>query len=121
MALADPQIVTLNAASQSLPRVTTNASSATYLSQDGAFELVVSHQVSKAGIRRSLIKIRRNKLTTNPLNDVKSKIDGFISVTLTRPESGFLDTELVELFTALNTWGSAATNANYVKVIGLQS
>lgn len=120
MALADPQSVTLGGSAQSLPLIVRKADSGEYLSADGKYRLLIS-QSAKGGVRRTTINIQRKSITTNPLNDVKSNVQASLSVSLVRPEAGFTDAELTELFTALNTWGSAGANANYLKVIGMQS
>lgn len=119
MALADPQSVTLGSA-VSLPRTTTGNTSAEYTSADGAASLLVSHQVVK-GRRRSLIKVTRKKVSTDPLTDVKSEIGAVINISIDRPGVGFTEGELIELATGAFTWNTASTNANLKKVLGLES
>jgi hypothetical protein len=119
VALADPQSITLSAAN-SLPRTLTGPQSAEYTNSDGTVSLLVSHQLVK-GRRRSLVRIQRKKVTTDPLTDIKSEIGAVINISIDRPGAGFTETELVELFTGANTWLSAGTNANAKKVLGMES
>ncbi len=119
MALADPQSVTLGSA-VTLPRTITDKMSAQYTSADGTTQLLVSHQIVK-GRRRSLVKIGRKKVSTDVLTDVKSEITAGISVSIDRPAVGFTEAELLELLSGFNTWGSASTNANFKKVLGIES
>jgi hypothetical protein len=119
VALADPQSVTVGSA-VSLPRIMTGAQSAEYTNADGTISLLVSHQMVK-GRRRTLVKIGRKKVTTDPLTDLKSEIGSVINISIDRPNAGFTETELVELVTGASTWLTAGTNANAKKVLGLES
>lgn len=119
MALADPQSVTIGTA-VSMPRTITDRQSAQYAASDGSSSLVISH-LTPRGRRRSLVKVTRKKITTDPLTDVKSEISASINITLDRPAAGFTEAELLELCTGSFGWGSASTNANFKKVIGMES
>ena len=118
MALADPQSITVGSA-VSLPRTLTDKQSAEYTSADGTVSLLVSHQSVK-GRRRSLVKAKRKKVTTDPLTDNKSEIGAVINISIDRP-NGFTEAELVELCTGAFTWNTAGTNANLKKVLGFES
>ena len=119
MALADPQSVTIGSA-QTLARVLTNPQDAVYQSADGVYFLKVKHQVTKSR-KNSLISLGRKKVTTDPLTDIKTEIAATVNTTISRPLAGFTEAELLELLTGSNGWGSAATNALWKKVIGLES
>jgi len=119
MALADPQTMTVGSA-VTLPRTVTDNTAATYTSADGAVSLLVSHQ-AKNGRRRSLIKGSRKKVSTDPLTDVKSEIGSVINISIDRPAVGFTEAELLELISGVFGWGTASTNANLKKVLGLES
>lgn len=119
MALADPQSVTIGSA-VIMPRVKTGEQSASYAAADGTSDLMVSHQVAK-GRRRSLIKVSRRKVSTDILTDVKSEIGAVINISIDRPSVGFTEAELIELVAGAFGWGTASTNANLKKVLGLES
>lgn len=119
MALADPLSVTIGSAI-SLPRVTTEPMSATYWSADGAVSLTVSHQI-RNGKRQTLVRLLKKKITTDPLNDVKSEIPMIVNISVNRPNVGFTEAELIELVTGAFTFLTAGTNANLKKVLGLES
>jgi hypothetical protein len=119
MALADPQSVTIGSAF-SLPRTTTDKSSAVYTSSDSSASLFVSHTLAK-GRRRSYVQIKRRKISTDVLTDVKSFISAGVSVVIDRPEVGFTEAELIELVAGITGWLTAGTNANTKKVLGLES
>jgi len=119
MALADPQSVTIGTA-VSMPRVRTGESSATYGAADGTSDLTVTHQVAK-GRRRSLIRVSRRKVSTDVLTDTKSEIGAVVNISIDRPGVGFTEAELLELVSGAFGWGTASTNANLKKVLGLES
>ncbi len=119
MALADPQLATIGTA-QTLPRILTGTQSATYQTADGVFFLSVKHQVTKSR-KNTLVQIGRKKVTTDPLTDVKTEIVATVNTVIARPLAGFTEAELLELLSGVAGWGSASTNANYKKVLGLES
>lgn len=119
MALADPQAITTDAL-YSLPRVTTNASSADYSTADGTKVLLVSHQVVR-GRRRSLVKLTVKKVSTDPLTDMKSEISETVNIQFDRPSVGFTEAELIQLASGAFNWLTAGTNANLKKVLGMES
>lgn len=119
MALTDPQTITIGSA-QSLARVLTGVSNATYQSADGVFILEVSHQVTRTR-KRSLVKITRKKISTDALTDLKSEIGASLNINFDRPLAGFTEAELLEPLTGITTWLTASTNANAKKVLALES
>lgn len=119
MALADPQSVTTDVA-YTLPRIKTGDTSAEYATSDGTKSLLVSHQVVR-GRRRSLIKVQTKKVSTDPLTDVKSEIGAVVNISIDRPSVGFTETELLQLVKGAFTWGTASTDANLKKTLGLES
>lgn len=120
MALADPQSVTLSAA-VSLPRITLDNMSGTFVSGDGVVDLRVSHYLP-GNRKRSAVVIRRRKVATDPLSSLKSEEVASITVTIERNKvTAFTEAELIELISGVNTWFTAGTNANAKKILGLES
>jgi hypothetical protein len=118
MALSDPQSVTIGSAI-SLPRIVTDDMSATYRAADGNADLFITHTSGKN--RRSVVRINRRKVAADPLTAVNTYANATATLTITRPEVGFTEAELVELITGLTTWLTAGTNANAKKILGLES
>jgi len=116
----DPQSATIGSA-VSLPRLTLDNFVGYFASSDGIFDLRLSHFFPK-GRKRSVTKMSRKKISTNPLSDLKSEESCGITITIDRPSSNsFTEAELIELITGQFTWLTASTNANLKKLLGLES
>jgi hypothetical protein len=63
--LTDPQAVTVNAVAQSLKRTGMGPNSGTFMTNDGAFKLTVSHNVGN--VNQRLIRLDRTQTVANPL------------------------------------------------------
>lgn len=116
----DPQSITLGAA-VSLPRITLDNMSGTFLAADATVEFAVRHYLPNSR-KRSVIKLTRKKISTSPLTDLKSEESASITITIDRPKAvAFTETELLELISGSSTWLTAGTNANAKKMLGLES
>lgn len=120
MALSDPQTVTIGSA-QTLPRVLTDVSAATYQSADGIFAMKVSHQVTRTR-KRSLVEVSRKKIAADPLiTTLNNELSAVMRIVIDRPLVGFTEAELIELNTGMAAWLSASTNTILKKVLALES
>lgn len=120
MALGDPQSVTLGSAI-SLPRITLDNMSGTFVSGDAVVDLRVSHYLP-GNRKRSAVVIRRRKIATDVLSSLKSEEVASITITIERNRvTAFTETELIELLTGANLWFTSGSNANAKKVLGLES
>jgi hypothetical protein len=63
--LADPQAVTVNAIAQSLKRTGMGPNSGSFMTNDGAFKLTVSHNLGS--VNQRLIRLDRTQTVANPL------------------------------------------------------
>jgi len=119
MALADPQSVTVAGTTSPLPRTGIDRNSADYTSSDGTLKFSVSHQYGRRN--RSIIRIDTNKISPDPLTDVKQKISASAYVLVDRPAVGFTNADMSALVTGLTTWLTATSGANLTKVLGGES
>lgn len=122
MAFADPQSVTLDAAN-SLPRTGQDISSGSFTKNDQTVSLSIRHsKPSKAGVVTSSVQLTQYKVVADPLlTGTNLRLQGVVTLSLRRPKSGFTVAECVQLLTGLSTWGTASTNANFTKFVGLES
>lgn len=67
---ADPQSITISAATTSLPRVSTQGGSTRYSSADGAIQEFVSHTIGKR--QRSVLGLTVSKYAADPLFPVQN-------------------------------------------------
>lgn len=108
--LADPQSLSYNSGSVSLPRVSVGNKSATYESADGAFELLVSHQAVKSR-ERSVVRLNHKKLAADPLDPSTNRpYDMTVQVLLNRPLNvGYTDAEATLVYDALVAFVGGST------------
>lgn len=107
MALADPQVVTVNAVAQSMPRLQSDGKSAVYANADESFKLSVSHEkpVVKGKTRvRSLARIDQRAIVTNPLDSTNDYDTLTVYLVIDRPEVGFSSTQVDQLVSGFKTW-----------------
>lgn len=106
MALADPQVVTVNAVAQSMPRVQTAGTSAKYQKPDETFTLNVSHTTTKGSKPRirSMARIDQRAIVADPLTAVNDFETLSFYVVVDRPNYGFTQTQLEQLVTGFKTW-----------------
>jgi predicted Zn-dependent peptidase len=104
MALTDPQVVTVNAVAQSMPRILTSGTSAKYQKADESFSLSISHEGSKGNRIRSMARIDQRAIVADPLtaeNDYQTL--SFYCV-LDRPNYGFTQAQIEQLIAGFKTW-----------------
>lgn len=66
MSLADPNSVTISAATTSLPRTAVGEDRSEYTSSDGLIQLIASHDYGKR--TRRMIRLDTSKITADPLD-----------------------------------------------------
>ncbi|DAD50408.1 coat protein [ssRNA phage Zoerhiza.2_25] len=117
MALADPQSVTIGAATTPLPRVSTGANTSAYQSADSTVQLTASHSYGKRNRRTA--RVTSTKITVDPLlTNVNVRVSASAYVVIDVPPSGFSAVEQKDLLLSIATWLSASSGANAVKLIG---
>jgi hypothetical protein len=101
---ADPQVITVNSVAESMPRVTTGDKQASYALADETFTLDISHQATKQGRIRSLVRFTQRKVVADPLTSVNDYDNLVLSFVIDRPGYGFSKTEVYQLIAGLKTW-----------------
>lgn len=99
----DPQVVTVNAVAQSMPRIKVDGLSAVYAKADESFKLTISHQKSNQRIR-SMARIDQRAIVPDPLTSVNDYETLSFYVVVDRPEVGFSQTIVDQLIAGLKTW-----------------
>lgn len=99
----DPQVVTVNAVAQSMPRITVAGLSAVYQKSDESYKLTISHQKSNKRIR-SMARIDQRAIVADPLTSENDYETLSFYVVCDRPEVGFSQTQLEQLIAGLKTW-----------------
>lgn len=114
--LADPQSVTIAGTAVSLPRTGVGAASADYTSADGAVSLRVQQTTGK-DTRRTVISLRSNKITPDPLTAVNKRVSSVVSVSVSSALDGFTITELKDQLVAIATALTASSAALTTKIL----
>lgn len=117
---ADPQSVTYNAVAQSLPRTEQSGQSASYTKDDETFQLQVSHQTTKNGRLRHLVRLDQNKVAADPfVAGISREAGASVQFVIDEPDGGqYTNAELLLLCKAAIGWMS---DANVTKVLAGES
>lgn len=105
--LADPQAITVNAVSQSMPLISREGTHSFYQKGDLTFSLDVKHRkVVRDKKRRDvhLVTFTQRKVIADPLTAVNDYETLSESVQFDRPEVGFTSTEVDQMWAGLKTW-----------------
>lgn len=106
-ALADPQVITVNAVAKSMPRIISSGTSATYALADSTFSLAIKHTSFKvAGKQRikSLASFKQQAVVPDPLTSVNDLENVLVSVQIDRPEAGFTSAQIDQMIAGFKTW-----------------
>lgn len=117
MAFADPQSITINSVTTSLPRVSSGVNQGGFLSNDGTIAFKVSHSYGKR-IRRS-VRVDVAKIAPDPLisaNNIRYSASVFLVVD--QPITGFTVTELQQILTGFRAQLAASSDADIIKLLG---
>lgn len=117
MALADPQTITINSVAKTLNRIKTDGMKSIYSTDDETFRFTVSHQETKAGRTRRMVRIDQRVVAADPLTAINSYKELGIYIVFDEPEYGFDDTTIDLTAAGFISW---LTQANRLKVLANQ-
>lgn len=117
MAFTDPQSITVNTVTKSMPRIKSDGTKSIYKTADEEFQFTISHQESKSRTRR-MVRVDQRKVAADPLTSVNEYKTAGVYVVIDEPEYGFTDTELGYIVAALTAW---LTAGNVAKVCASES
>lgn len=113
----DPQVVTVNAVAQSMPRISSDGQKAVYQKNDATFTLTISHTQSKDRVR-SMARIDQRAIVPDPLTAVNDWETLSFYCVIDRPEVGFTMVQVEQLVAGFKTW---LDNASVDKLFGRES
>lgn len=117
MAFADPQVVTVNAVAQSMPRISSGANTGTFQKDDASYKLTVSHDYSKR--TRRLLRLDNAKVAADPLAagiNVRATFSAYLVVD--EPLTGYTIAEKKQIIDGLVAYLTASSGANVTKLLG---
>jgi len=115
MSFSDPQSLTYNAVTTALPRTITLPTASTFQSADNLLTLLTSQSAGKR--LRSLARVDVAKIDS--ISGERLSFGAYL--VLDRPVVGFTTTEVLYGVSSLTGWGSASSNANWIKLIERQA
>lgn len=107
MALADPQIITVNSVAKTMPRIDNQGTHSLYQMEDQTFTLDIRHTSNRKGNKlrhRALVTFTQRAIVPDPLTTVNDYETVSISLQIDRPEAGFTATQIDQMATGLKTW-----------------
>lgn len=118
--LTDPQVITIDAVPNDLPRVSTGTNSSAYAFENGTIKLTVSHAYGKRN--RRVARLEHSKIAADPLISAQNiKYTMFAYMVFDTPVTGYTNAEAAEVIAGLTAWLTADTGANVTKVLGGQN
>jgi len=100
---SDPQVVTVNAVAQSMPKIMSTGTKSEYSKADATFKLTVSHIDTKDRVR-SMARIDQRAVVADPLTAVNDYDTLSFYFVLDRPVYGFTLAQCEQLVAGLKTW-----------------
>lgn len=100
---SDPQSVTVAGTPQSMARVSSNGTSATYQKQDENWKLTISHQKQNGKIR-SVARLDQRAVVADPLTAVNDFEILTTYIVIERPNIGFTSTQVSDQIAGFKTW-----------------
>jgi hypothetical protein len=120
MSFADPQTITISAATTPLPRTSVDSNESEYTSGDGLIKLMASHSYGKR--TRRLVRIDHGKLTTDPFRpseNVKVGMSNYVVFDL--PPAGYTPAEALAVWIGFKTQLAANSDLIITKLLGGES
>jgi hypothetical protein len=120
MSFADPQTITISAATSSLPKVSTTGDETVYQSSDGLIQMLASHDQGKRN--RHLLRVNHSKLTADPFipsENVKVSMSCYIVFDV--PPVGYTAAEQLAVYTGFKTQFSATSDTLITKLLAGES
>jgi hypothetical protein len=120
MSFADPQTITISAATSSLPRVSTEGDETIYQDSTGLIQMLASHDVGKR--TRHLLRVNHSKLTSDvfvPTENVKVSMSCYIVFDV--PPVGYTAAEQLAVYTGFKTQFSASSDLLITKLLAGES
>lgn len=117
MSFTDPQSLTINGATTSLPRVGSGPSSGSFKTPDGNVELSVSHNYGKR--YRRTVRVNQSKIASDPfVAGASGKVSMSVYMVVDAPVNGFTAAEQKYLVDALSGYLAAGSGAKAAQLLG---
>jgi len=117
MAFADPQVVTVNAVAQTMPRISSGVNSGAFSKDDGTEKVSVSHSYGKR--TRRVIRLDFNQIAADPLlAGVNVKATGACYLVVDQPITGFTNAQIKLQIDGFLAYLTASSGAKVTQLLG---
>lgn len=119
---SEPQSLVADA-TYSLPRTSQGVDTGVFKKDDGNVSLQISHSVTRKGNRKiHTIVAKQSKILADPYTTGLNKtVSQSVRLSIDVDPDGYSLVDQVKLIAGLCGWGTASTNANFVKLVGGES
>jgi hypothetical protein len=120
MAFADPQSITINAVTSSLPRTNVQNNKAEYTSADGLVKLTASHAYGRRN--RRVLRVDHSKIAADlfiPSQNAKLSMSNYIVFDV--PTLGYSTTEAKQVYDGFKALFTGTSDALIVKLLAGES
>lgn len=119
MALTDPQPITINGVTTSLPRTNTGNNQSEYSAADGNIILKISHVRGRRN--RRMIRVDHRKVAADPLTTVNQSVSMSSYMVIDVPVSGYSPAEAKQVVDGLIAKLTASSGALITQILGGES
>jgi len=124
MSLTDPQSITINSVTSSLPRVSTGDNESSYLDSTGLIRLTLSSQYNNSGNkrRRRVLRLDHSKITADPFipaNNTQVSMSTYMVFDV--PPAGYTNAEIKQVYDGFKALYTASSDAVITKLLGGES
>lgn len=120
MAFSDPQSITINGSTISLPRVSSGIGSSDYMSSDGLVKLSAQHAYGRR--TRRVLRLDHSKITSDPFiptQNTKVSMSNYIVFDV--PVAGYSNTEAMQVYSGFKALFTGTSDALVTKLLGGES
>lgn len=120
MAYADPQSITISAATSSLPRTNVGNNGSEYLSADGLIKLTANSAYGRR--TRRVLRVDHSKITADPFipaQNTKVSMSNYIVFDV--PVAGYTNAEALAVYTGFKAMFTASSDLLITKLLGGES
>nr|QDH86622.1 MAG: hypothetical protein H2Bulk35278_000002 [Leviviridae sp.] len=119
MAFSDPQTVTINAVAQTLPRISTDATSSVYQKDDSNVKLTIQQPQPSAKRWRRVARLDHRKIAADPFAPaLNASYNMDVYLVVDSPKIGYTLVEQKQIVDALIAYLSASSGAQITKLLG---
>jgi len=122
VSFTEPLSLTVSGTTIALPRVSVGDRKSEYMSGDGLYEIIASHEGGKSKRFRRTLRLNTTKLAADPMrDDVNVERSMSLYMVFDLPPVGFSATEAFALYTGFKTMIIANSDIQITKLLGGES